>query len=158
MIQEDKQIYYPKNNGTDLFIKQNNLESFWVDFENGLHKFNNLLDKLLIIVKFQIANMTEVQQEQEACLFFFYLLRTNIRTDIQRYLIPLLDYWKSIGYLKFKKVVYNTMNQSIIRYIIDYKNSNGDIIISKKYSSIKQVSNDIGNGKSSSIYYILKKI
>ena len=50
------------------------------------------------------------------------------------------------------------MNQSIVRYIIDYKDNDGNIIISKKYSSIKQVSNDIGSGKSSSVYYIVKKL
>jgi hypothetical protein len=158
MIRQSNKVYYPENKGTGLFVKQNNIESFWIDFEYGLHKFNDLLDKLLAIVKFQIANMTEAHQEKEASLFFYYLLGENIRTDIGAYLNPLLDYWKSIGYLKFKKIVYNKMNQSIVRYTIDYKNSDGDVIISKKYSSIKQVSNDIGSGKSSSVYYIVKKI
>ena len=65
---------------------------------------------------------------------------------------------QSIGYLKFKKNVYNKMNQSIVRYVIDYKDVDGNIVISKKYSSIKQVSCDIGSGKSSSVYYIVKKL
>ena len=158
MIRQSNKLYFPHNKGTALFIEQNKIDTFWIDFEHGLYKFNNLLHKLYEIVIFQIANMTEKQKEKEASRFFFYLLGENIRTDIGTYLNPLLTYWKSIGYLKFKKCVYNGMNQSIVRYIIDYKDNEGNIIISKKYSSIKQVSNDIGSGKSSSVYYIVKKL
>ena len=158
MIRQSNRIYYPISKGVSLFVNQNNLESFWLDFENGISKYNMLLDKLYKIVIFQIANMTEKQKEAEASRFFFYLLSENIRTDIKIYLTQLLDYWKSIGFLKFKKVVYNKMNQSIVRYVIDYKDIEGNVIISKKYSSIKQVSNDIGQGKSSSVYYLVKKI
>lgn len=158
MIRQDHKLYHPANKGTSLFIAQNKLETFWIDFETGLDKFNNLLHQLYEIVIFQIANMTEKEKEKEASRFFFFLLNKNIRRDIESYLNPLLTYWKSIGYLKFKKCVYNDMNQSIVRYIIDYKDTDGNIIISKKYSSIKQVSNDIGSGKSSSVYYIVKKL
>jgi hypothetical protein len=158
MIRQSNKVYYPENKGTTLFIEQNNIESFWIDFENDLFKYNELLNKLYRIVIFQIANMTEREKEKEAERFFYYLLEENIRTDIGAYLNPLLNYWKSIGYLKFKKCVYNKMNQSIVRYVIDYKDTHGNVLISKKYSSIKQVSNDIGSGKSSSVYYIVKKI
>jgi len=158
MIRQSNKIYYPVNKGTTLFIKQNNIESFWVDFEHDLFKYKELLNKLYRIVIVEIANMTENKKQQEAERFFYYLLNENIRTDIGTYLNPLLDYWKSIGYLKFKKCIYNKMNQSIVRYVIDYKDPHGNVLKSKKYSSIKQVSNDIGSGKSSSVYYIVKKI
>ena len=158
MIRQSNKLYFPSNKGIALFIEQNKIDTFWIDFEHGLFKYNNLLNRLYEIVIFQIANMTEMEKEAEAERFFFFLLRENIRMDIGLYLDPLLAYWKSIGYLKFKKCVYNNMNQSIVRYIIDYKDIDGNIIISKKYSSIKQVSNDIGSGKSSSVYYIIKKL
>ena len=158
MIKQNHNLYYPENKGTALFIEQNKLETFWIDFERGLGKFNDLLYQLYEIVIFQIANMTEKEKELEASRFFFYLLGEHTRRDVGPYLNPLLTYWKSIGYLKFKKCVYNRMNQSIVRYIIDYKDIDGNIIITKKYSSIKQVSNDIGSGKSSSVYYIVKKL
>ena len=155
---QSNKIYYPPNNGTELFIRLNKLESFWVDFYHGTSRFDALLYKLYRLVIFQIANMTEANQQKEAQIFFYYLLKEDLRKDIGAYLNPLLKYFKSIGYLKFKKCIYNDMNQSIVRYVIDYKDENGDLIISKKYSSIKQVSNDIGSGKSSSIYYIVKKL
>ena len=158
MIRQNKSIYFPKNKGITLFVKQNNIESFWLDLDAGTGPFNDRLFKLYKVVIFQIANMTEAKKEVEAEAFFFFLLRDDIRLDIGAYLNPLLNYFKSIGYLKFKKCVYNGMVQSIVRYIIDYKDKNGDIIISKKYSSIKQVSNDVGSGKVSSVYYIIKKL
>ena len=158
MIRQSNKLYYPDNKGIKLFVEQNKINTFWVDFETGSCKFNNLLHRLYEIVIFQIANMTEEEQEREASRFFFFLLDDKIREDIGNYLNPLLEYWKSIGYLKLKKNVYNKMNQSIVRYVIDYKDVDGNIVISKKYSSIKQVSCDIGSGKSSSVYYIVKKL
>tara|TARA_R110002153_G_scaffold92372_3_gene224435 strand:- start:416 stop:925 length:510 start_codon:yes stop_codon:yes gene_type:complete len=158
MIRQSNKLYYPDNKGIKLFVEQNKINTFWVDFETESCKFNNLLHRLYEIVIFQIANMTEEEQEREASRFFFFLLDDNVREDIGNYLNPLLEYWKSIGYLKFKKNVYNKMNQSIVRYVIDYKDVDGNIVISKKYSSIKQVSCDIGSGKSSSVYYIVKKL
>ena len=74
MIKQNHNLYYPENKGTALFIEQNKLETFWIDFERGLGKFNDLLYQLYEIVIFQIANMTEKDKEKEASRFFFYLL------------------------------------------------------------------------------------
>ena len=82
MIRQSNKVYYPENKGTTLFIEQNNIESFWIDFENDLFKYNELLNKLYRIVIFQIANMTEREKEKEAERFFYYLLEALIQAGI----------------------------------------------------------------------------
>ena len=78
MIRQSNKLYYPDNKGIKLFVEQNKINTFWVDFETGSCKFNNLLHRLYEIVIFQIANMTEEEQEREASRFFFFLKKTFI--------------------------------------------------------------------------------
>ena len=76
--------------------------------------------------------------------------------DIKEYLQPLLDYFHLIGYLKFKKNIYNDNKQKIIRYRVEFKNKDGKLLIIKRYSSLAQLSDDIGK-KMTSLHYQLFK-
>ena len=147
-------LYYPDNRGLQLYAEQNGLLAFRVDFfgDDGRHA-KQTFARLVADV---IAKMTPEQQAKESEQFFIYLLQ-NPRRDMEAYLTPLLDYFHMIGLLKFKKHVYNDNKQSIVRYRVIFKNKQGEFICEKKYSSLSQLSDDIGK-KMTSLHYQLFKI
>jgi hypothetical protein len=73
------------------------------------------------------------------------------------YLRPLLRYFHMIGYLRFKKHVYNTNKQKVVRYRVIFKNSQDQVIKVKHYSSLAQLSDDTGK-KMTSLHYQLFKV
>lgn len=150
-------FYYPKNKGLDLFIKLNKLDKYSL-FNNDEYILKDKLKQFGVLVIQVLGQKNDDELEEEATDFFHYLLLPTIRRDIDVYLQSILKYFKSIGYLRFKKNTYNDMKQSIKRYRICYYSKKKDIIIQKDYSSLKQVSNDIGSGKTTSIYYKLKNL
>jgi len=102
-----------------------------------------------------IARLPVSGQELESERFFIYLLK-DPRQDLEHYLNPLLKYFHMLGFLKFKKHIYNNNKQSVVRYQVTFKNKAGAVIAHKKYSSLQQLSDDTGK-KMSSLHYQLFK-
>lgn len=150
-------FYYPENRGLDMYIRLNKLDTFSL-FNNDENLFIDRLKIFSRLVIEVLGQKSEGEMEKQATNFFHYLLLPTIRRDIDVYLQSILAYFKSVGYLRFKKNTYNDMKQTIKRYRICYFSKDNDVIIQKDYSSLKQVSNDIGSGKTTSIYYKLKNI
>tara|TARA_Y100000385_G_scaffold232164_1_gene244531 strand:- start:1306 stop:1797 length:492 start_codon:yes stop_codon:yes gene_type:complete len=148
-------LYYPKNEGIELYIKQENLDKIVVCFNNENDKINDKLSKLSKLSINAIALMTDDERMLESERFFLYLI-SNPRKDIKYYLQPILDYFHMIGYLKFKKNIYNDNKQKIIRYRVEFKNKQGKLLITKRYSSLAQLSDDLGK-KMTSLHYQLFK-
>jgi hypothetical protein len=147
-------IYYPENEGIDLFIKQEGLNKIVVSFNNDIV----ITDKLIRLSKMvinAIGLMTDDKRALESERFFLYLI-SYPRKDIKEYLQPVLDYFHLIGYLKFKKNIYNDNKQQVIRYRVEFKNTEGKLLIIKRYSSLSQLSDDIGK-KMTSLHYQLFK-
>ena len=148
-------LYYPKNEGIKLYIKQENLDKIVVCFNNENDKINDKLSKLSKLSINAIALMTDDERMLESERFFLYLI-SNPRKDIKYHLQPILDYFHMIGYLKFKKNIYNDNKQKIIRYRVEFKNKQGKLLITKRYSSLAQLSDDLGK-KMTSLHYQLFK-
>ena len=148
-------LYYPKNEGIELYIKQENLDKIVVCFNNENDKINDKLSKLSKLSINAIALMTDDERMLESERFFLYLI-SNPRKDIKYHLQPILDYFHMIGYLKFKKNIYNDNKQKIIRYRVEFKNKQGKLLITKRYSSLAQLSDDLGK-KMTSLHYQLFK-
>ena len=149
-------IYYPDSKGLHLFVKQNRLLRFVVDFDHDELAWNRLLKRFASLVSDVIARMTTKEQEMESEKFFAYLIQ-DPRRDLRAYLQPLLDYFHMLGFLKFKKNIYNDNKQKIVRYRVIFKNKNDEIITVKRYSSLGQLSDDIGK-KMTSLHYQLFKV
>jgi len=148
-------IYYPQNNeGIDLFVKQEKLNKITVCFHNEIDVVHKLKE-LYHMVTNAIALMNEEEREAESERFFLYLI-SYPRYDVKDYLQPLLKYFHMIGYLKFKKNIYNANKQSIVRYKVEFKNKEGKLMITKGYSSLSQLSDDTGK-KMTSLHYQLFK-
>lgn len=148
-------IYHPKNEGLDLFIEQQGLNKIVVCFDDGCDLITDKFIKLSKMVINVIALMNNDKRALESERFFLYLI-SNPRKDIKYYLQPILDYFHMIGYLKFKKNIYNDNKQKIIRYRVEFKNTDGKLLIIKRYSSLAQLSDDIGK-KMTSLHYQLFK-
>lgn len=157
MLKSDGRFYYPQNKGLSMYVKLNKLDRFSL-FNNDENLFISRLKVFSSLVINVLGMKSENEMEDEATKFFHYLLLPNIRRDIDVYLTAVLKYFKSVGYLRFKKNTYNDMKQTIKRYRICYYTKDSKVIIQKDYSSLKQVSNDIGSGKTTSIYYKLKNL
>lgn len=149
-------IYYPKSPGLDLYIEQHSLNKIVVDFEKNYKKFDEILYTFYCLVKNVIARMSEKEQEAESEKFFVYLI-SDPRRDIRAYLDPLLSYFHDLGFLRFKKHIYNDNKQKVVRYKVVFKNKQGKIIKVKKYTSLGQLSDDIGK-KMTSLHYQLFNI
>ena len=149
-------IYYPNVEGIELFVKNHNLDKVMLDFNHNPQQFDKVLHKLYSIVSHAIAAMTEDKQRNESERFFVYLIQ-NPRRDVGAYLRPLLKYFHMIGYLRFKKKVYNDNKQSITRYRVVFKNTDDEVIVTKHYSSLAQLSDDTGK-KMTSLHYQLFKV
>lgn len=149
-----KDFYYPDNKGLHLFVEQHKLNEFYVDMD-GCGKVY-VMRKFTQLVIEAIACMDARQQEAESEKFFVYLLQ-NPRRDMAEYLEPLLEYFHQIGLLKFKKHVYNDNKQKVVRYKVVFKNKSGKCITEKYYSSLGQLSDDIGK-KMTSLHYQLFKL
>ena len=148
-------IYYPENEGIELFIKQEGLNKIVVSFNNDINTVKDKLLCLSVMVINAIALMNDERRALESERFFLYLI-SYPRKDIKDYLQPVLDYFHLIGYLKFKKNIYNDNKQKIIRYRVEFKNTDGKLLIIKRYSSLAQLSDDIGK-KMTSLHYQLFK-
>ena len=149
-----KDIYYPKQRSLELYVEHNKLNHFHVDMDgDGNVKAKAMFAQLVMDV---IARMTPEAQEKESEDFFVYLLQ-NPRRDMGAYLVPLLEYFHKLGLLKFKKNVYNDNKQKIVRYKVIFKNTSGEVVTEKYYSSLSQLSDDIGK-KMTSLHYQLFKI
>ena len=148
-------IYYPENEGIELFIKQEGLNKIVVSFNNDINTVKDKLICLSVMVINAIALMNDERRALESERFFLYLI-SYPRKDIKDYLQPVLDYFHLIGYLKFKKNIYNDNKQKIIRYRVEFKNTDGKLLIIKRYSSLAQLSDDIGK-KMTSLHYQLFK-
>ena len=61
-----------------------------------------------------------------------------------------------IGHLKFKKNIYNKNRQGVVRHKVEFKNKDGGLIVTKRYSSLSQLSDDTGE-KMTSLHYQLFK-
>ena len=114
-----KDFYYPDNKGLHLFVEQHKLDQFYLDMDGCGKVF--VMKKFTQLVIEAIAHMDARQQEAEAENFFVYLLQ-NPRRDMAEYLEPLLEYFHTIGLLKFKKHVYNNNKQKVVRYKVVFKN------------------------------------
>jgi len=99
-------IYHPPSKALDLYIEQHALNKFKVDFYGSECRRDLILAKLADMSCDVIARMPEAYQERESERFFVYLLQ-DPRLDLRSYLRPLLDYFHVLGFLKFKKHVYN---------------------------------------------------
>ena len=148
-------LYRPDIKGLDLFIAQNRLDKIVIDFSAHGSGGAELLGQLFVLVRNSLARMTETEKEQESERYFIYLI-SNPRRDVKEYLIPLLGYFHVLGYLKFKKSVYNDHKQNIVRYRVVFKNKDGKTLITKRYSSLAQLSDDVGE-KMTSLHYQLFK-
>ena len=148
-------LYYPNNEGIKLYIQQHKLDRILVCFNNEIESYNNKLVKLSVLTINAIALLNENQRMLESERFFLYLI-SNPRPDIKYYLQPVLDYFHIIGYIKFKKNIYNDNKQKIIRYRVEFKNIQGRLLITKHYSSLSQLSDDIGK-KMTTLHYQLFK-
>jgi len=149
-------IYHPPSKALELYIAQHSLDKFVVDFNMCDKSRQKVLDKLADMSCDAIARMKVADQERESELFFVFLLQ-DPRLDLCEYLSPLLDYFHMLGFLKFKKHVYNNNKQSVVRYRVTFKNKEGTVIAHKKYSSLQQLSDDTGK-KMSSLHYQLFKV
>ena len=149
-------VYYPVNTGLSLFIKFNGLDKMTVDFDGSCEDPDIAFTKLYVLVRDVLAGMSEDEQAHESERFFIYLLG-NPRRDCRAYLEPLLSYFHIIGYLKFKKHIYNDNKQKIVRYRVVFKNKLGEQLFVKRYSSLAQLSDDIGK-KMTSLHYQLYRI
>jgi hypothetical protein len=147
-------LYHPQNKGIELYIIQQHLNKIIVCFDDE-DLTAEKLKKLSCLVINAIAIMTDDNRSLESEKFFLYLISCP-RKDIKIYLQPILDYFHMIGYLKFKKNIYNDNKQKIIRYRVEFKNKEGKLLIIKKYSSLGQLSDDIGK-KMTSLHYQLFK-
>ena len=148
-------LYRPDIKGLDLFITQNHLDKIVIDFSGQGSGVADLLKQLFALVRSSLARMPEAEKEAESERFFIYLI-SNPRRDVKEYLKPLLDYFHVLGYLKFKKSVYNCNKQSIARYRVVFKNKDGKTLVTKHYSSLAQLSDDVGK-KMTSLHYQLFK-
>ena len=157
MLKCNGEFYYPQNKGLSMYIKLNKLNTFSL-FNNDENLFISRLKIFSQLVIEVLGQKSDDEMEDEATNFFHFLLLPNIRRDINLYLTSVLNYFKSVGYLRFKKNTYNDMKQTIKRYRICYFSKDSKLLMVKDYSSLKQVSNDIGNGKTTSIYYKLKNL
>jgi len=149
-------IYHPPSKGLDLYLQQHNLHCFTVDFERNPKTDQAVQYKFFELVRDVIARMSVDEQQAESEKFFVYLI-SDPRRDIGYYLQPLLDYFHMLGFLKFKKNIYNDHKQSVVRYQVVFKNKQGKIIKQKRYASLAQLSDDIGK-KMTSLHYQLFKV
>lgn len=149
-------LYYPVNKGLDLFVEINGLNQIVVNFDCVSSSLDAVLYKLFTLVRPVLAAMSEEGKARESERFFTYLL-CNPRRDARAYLEPLLNYFHILGYLKFKKRIYNNHKQNIVRYKVEYKNTSGETLFVKKYSSLSHLSDDIGK-KMTSLHYQLFKV
>ena len=147
-------LYYPRNHGLHLYAEQNRLLSFRLDIDGDDGRAAKA--RFARLVADVLAKMTPLEQEQESEKFLCYLLQ-NPRRDMEAYLKPLLDSFHRLGLLKFKKNVYNDHKQKVVRYRVEFKNKAGKFICEKKYSSLSQLSDDIGK-KMTSLHYQLFKV
>ena len=97
--------------GLDLFITQNRLGKIAIDFSGQGGGVAEWLGQLFVLVRNSLARMTEADKEMESERYFIYLM-SNPRRDVKEYLMPLLGYFHVLGYLKFKKSVYNDHKQT----------------------------------------------
>ena len=148
-------LYHPENEGIELYIKQQGLNKIVVCFDHEFDNVNTKFIKLSAMVINAIALMNDDKRALESERYFLYLI-SKPRKDIKNYLQPVLDYFHLIGYLKFKKNIYNDNKQKIIRYRVEFKNKEGKLLIIKQYSSLAQLSDDIGK-KMTSLHYQLFK-
>ncbi len=146
----------PNNKGLDLFIQENRLDKILVDFNYNERLFNETLHKLYELSAQAISKLTEDEKEMCSQSFFVYLI-SDPRRDIGAYLRPLLSYFHMLGYLKFKKNIYNDNKQQVVRYRVAFRNKSNEIIKVKQYSSLAQLSDDIGK-KMTSLHYQLYKL
>jgi len=127
-----------------------------MDFNGSSRHREEVLTKLADMVCDCVAKLPVAAQEMESERFFAYLLQ-DPRPDLEHYLSPVLKYFHMLGFLKFKKHVYNNNKQSVVRYRVTFKNKAGDVIANKQYSSLQQLSDDTGK-KMSSLHYQLFNI
>ena len=149
-------MYYPDREGLRLFVKQNRLDKMLVDFNFDQRNHDKLLIKFADLVIDTLASMTQKEKEKESEKLFVYLI-SDPRRDIGAYLQKVLDYFHVLGFLKFKKNIYNDNKQKVIRYRVEFKNKEGELIKVKHYSSLGQLSDDIGK-KMTSLHYQLFKL
>ena len=149
-------LYYPVNDGIQLYVEKHKLDKIVLNFEINVQTRDRILHKLYEIVSHAIAEMSDAEQQAESERFFVYLI-SDPRPDVGAYLRPLLRYFHMIGYLRFKKHVYNTNKQKVVRYRVIFKNSQDQVIKVKHYSSLAQLSDDTGK-KMTSLHYQLFKV
>jgi len=150
-------VWTPSDNeGLRLYIERNSLDKILVDFNYNERTFNAVLYKLYEMTASAISIMSEPQKEECSQSFFVYLI-SDPRRDIGAYLRPLLSYFHMLGYLKFKKNIYNDNKQQVVRYRVAFRNKHNEIIKVKQYSSLAQLSDDIGK-KMTSLHYQLYKL
>lgn len=147
-------LYYPDNRGLHLYAKQNGLLAFRIDMDGD--DGHATKSRFAGLVADALAKMKPEEQERESERFFAYLLQ-NPRRDMGAYLEPLLKYFHTLGLLKFKKRVYNDHKQRVVRYRVEFYNKQGEHICDKQYSSLSQLSDDIGK-KMTSLHYQLFKL
>ncbi len=149
-------IYHPESKGIKLFIEQKKLNKLIVDFNGNNQIRDENLHQLFELVSHVIGGMSDVDQAKESEAFFVFLI-SDPRRDIGAYLRPLLEYFHNLGYLKFKKHIYNDNKQKVVRYKVEFKNTEGTVLKVKLYSSLAQLSDDIGK-KMTSLHYQLFKM
>lgn len=146
----------PHNKGLELYVEQHKLDKILVDFNFNEVEFNRTLHKLYEMSATAISKLTDAEKENCSQSFFVYLI-SDPRRDIGAYLRPLLSYFHMLGYLKFKKNIYNDNKQQVVRYRVAFRNKRNEIIKVKQYSSLAQLSDDIGK-KMTSLHYQLYKL
>lgn len=156
MVRYDLRMYYPDNKGLELFLDVNGMNKHVLDFNNTMSDTDANMHKFYTLVRDVLAGMTEDARGRESENFFIYLL-SYPRRDARAYLEPLLSYFHILGYLKFKKNIYNDNKQKVVRYRVEYKNKEGKLLFIKRYSSLAQLSDDVGK-KMTSLHYQLYKI
>lgn len=149
-------IYHPESEGLTLYLQQHNLDKFVVDLDRNTRLYDATLHTFFELVRDVLARMTVLQQQAESEKFFVYLI-SEPRRDIGAYLDPLLKHFHLLGFLKFKKHIYNDNKQAVVRYRVIFKNKEGKIIKEKRYASLAQLSDDIGK-KMTSLHYQLFKV
>lgn len=146
----------PHNKGLELYVEQHKLDKILVDFNFNEVEFNRTLHKLYEMAATTISKLNDAEKENCSQSFFVYLI-SDPRRDIGAYLRPLLSYFHMLGYLKFKKNIYNDNKQQVVRYRVAFRNKRNEIIKVKQYSSLAQLSDDIGK-KMTSLHYQLYKL
>lgn len=146
----------PHNKGLELYVQQHKLDKILVDFNFNEVEFNRTLHKLYEMAATTISKLNDAEKENCSQSFFVYLI-SDPRRDIGAYLRPLLSYFHMLGYLKFKKNIYNDNKQQVVRYRVAFRNKRNEIIKVKQYSSLAQLSDDIGK-KMTSLHYQLYKL